>query len=173
MNKSIRRVAIGLTVAGLAAGAALAQSTSAGTDPSTSTGQGYAAAGRAWHRHAPGQHFARLFRKLGLSADQKTQVQGILADALAAQQKDAAQRQAARAQMAALANPGDPNYAAAVQTAKTRAADAIQRRSDLQVALYNVLTPQQKAQLTQLIAERRAQRAASLQGRHSGTAAST
>jgi Spy/CpxP family protein refolding chaperone len=115
----------------------------------------------------------RLLRKLGLSADQKAQVQGILADAQAARQKNAAERQAARAQMAALANPGDPNYAAALETAKTRAAEAIQKRSDLQVSLYNVLTPQQKAQLTQLIAERRAQRAASLQGRHSGTAAST
>ena len=170
MHKTIQRLAIGLAVAGLATGAALAQSTSTETDPSSNAGQGYAASGGGWHRHEPGQHFLRLFRKLGLSADQKAQVQSILADAQAARQKNATDRQAARAQMAALANPGDPNYAAAVQTAKTRAAEAIQKRSDLQVSLYNVLTPQQKAQLTQLIAERRAQRSAGVQA-HGGPAA--
>jgi len=54
--------------------------------------------------------------------------------------------------MAVLMNPGDPNYAAAVQAAKKRAADRIQRVSDLKLQLYNVLTPDQKSQLSRSIA---------------------
>jgi len=200
MNNTVKRIAMGLAttslaVAGLTAGAAMAQTSGAENGASASASaapnaanqgyanQGYANQGYAnhasgghggeWHRHEAGQRFLSLFRQLGLSANQKSQIKSILADARAARQKNAGERQAARAQMAALANPGDPSYATALQAAKTRAADAIQRRSDLQVSLYNVLTPQQKAQLTQAIVERRAEHAASLSERHGSAAATT
>jgi Spy/CpxP family protein refolding chaperone len=161
MTTTVKRFAVGLAVAGLAAGVALAQSggsdatVGAGATAGADAAAGSAEHGRFWRPHEPGQHFLRLFRELGLTADQKAQVKSILANARAARQNDSGERQAARQQMAALANPGDPNYAAALQTAKARAADRIQQRSDLQLSLYNVLTPEQKAQLTQLLAERR------------------
>lgn len=59
-------------------------------------------------------------------------------------------------------NPGDPGYVAAVQAAKKRAADRIQRISDLKLQVYNVLTPDQKSQLSKSMANwkaRMAQRA--------------
>jgi Spy/CpxP family protein refolding chaperone len=52
----------------------------------------------------------------------------------------------------ALMNPGDPNYAAAVQSAKKRAADRIQHMSDLKQQLYNVLTAEQKSEVQKRIA---------------------
>jgi Spy/CpxP family protein refolding chaperone len=97
------------------------------------------------------------FRALNLTAAQQNQVQDILTKA---QQARATQMQAMRAKgagnMAALANPGDPNYAAAVQAAKKQASDRIQQASDVRAQLYNVLTADQKSQLSKMIAERRA-----------------
>jgi Spy/CpxP family protein refolding chaperone len=66
--------------------------------------------------------------------------------------------------MMALANPGDPNYAAAVQAAKKRAADRIQRDSDLKLQLYNVLTPDQKTQWSKLVANWKARMAQRAEG---------
>lgn len=97
------------------------------------------------------------FHALNLSDAQQQQVHDILAKA---QQSRQAAMQTMRAKgagdMAALANPGDPNYAAAVQAAKKRAADRIEQASELHQQLYNVLTADQKSQLSKLIAERKA-----------------
>ncbi len=119
----------------------------------------------------------RAFRQLNLSDAQRTRVRTILMTARtsARQQREsqaggaanagaaggAAGNRAARAaanrqELAALRNPGDPNYARAVQAAKDRAAARIQRATQTQLALYNVLTPAQKTQLTQIFAQRRA-----------------
>jgi Spy/CpxP family protein refolding chaperone len=104
-----------------------------------------------------GMALVRGFHALNLSEAQQTQVHDILAKA---QQTRQAAMQAMRANgrgtMAALANPGDPNYAAAVQAAKKRATDRIQAASDLHQQLYNVLTAAQKEQLSKMIADRRA-----------------
>ena len=104
-----------------------------------------------------GMALAREFRALNLSETQHQQVRDILDKA---QQTREAAMQAMRAKgaggMADLANPGDPKYAAAVQAAKQRASDRIQQASDLRLKLYNVLTADQKAQLSKLIADRRA-----------------
>ena len=59
--------------------------------------------------------------------------------------------------MTALANPGDPNYATALQSAKTFASTRIQQESELQGQIYNVLTAQQKAQLPTVLASMKAQ----------------
>jgi Spy/CpxP family protein refolding chaperone len=106
---------------------------------------------------AGGLALLRSFHALNLTEAQQTQVHGILAKA---QQTRQAAMQAMRANgpgnMAALANPGDPNYAAAVQAAKKRATDRIQQASDLHQQLYGVLTAEQKSQLSKMIADRRA-----------------
>ena len=59
--------------------------------------------------------------------------------------------------MTILANPGDPNYATALQNAKTRAADRLQAESQVQAQIYDVLTAQQKAQLPTVLASMKAQ----------------
>jgi hypothetical protein len=58
-----------------------------------------------------------------------------------------------------LGNPGDANYATALQSAKTLAATRIQNESELQGQIYNVLTAQQKAQLPTVLASMKAQAA--------------
>jgi Spy/CpxP family protein refolding chaperone len=104
-----------------------------------------------------GMSLVRGFHALNLSEAQQTQVHEILAKAQQSRQAAMqAMRANGRASMGALANPGDPNYAAAVQAAKQRASDRIQAASDLHQQLYNVLTAAQKAQLSKLIADRRA-----------------
>jgi Spy/CpxP family protein refolding chaperone len=91
----------------------------------------------------------RSFHDLDLTAAQKEQVHTILS---AARQQHQAERAAGGSTMLALADPGNPNYATALQTAKQNAATRIQEGSDLQLKLYAILTPAQKAQLTQNVA---------------------
>jgi Spy/CpxP family protein refolding chaperone len=57
-----------------------------------------------------------------------------------------------------LANPGDPGYADAVQAAKTNAENLVQRRSDLHVQIYAVLTPEQQAKLPAVLANMEAKK---------------
>jgi Spy/CpxP family protein refolding chaperone len=117
---------------------------------------------------ASGLALVRSFHALNLSEAQQQQVHDILAKAQQARQ---AAIQAMRANgpgnLAALANPGDPNYATAVQAAKKRATDRIQQASDLHQQLYGVLTAEQKLQLSKLIADRKA-RLAQWNGRPTG-----
>jgi Spy/CpxP family protein refolding chaperone len=55
-----------------------------------------------------------------------------------------------------LSNPADPNYAAALQDLQARLAARIQEQSQVQQALYKVLTPTQQQQLPQLLAAMKA-----------------
>jgi protein CpxP len=49
--------------------------------------------------------------------------------------------------------PDDPNYQALVQKRKDLAAQAIQQRSDLEVQIFALLTPEQKAKVPALAAD--------------------
>jgi Spy/CpxP family protein refolding chaperone len=97
--------------------------------------------------------FFHAIHQLNLTAEQQTTVHGYLETA----------RQQSRASVAsqlnitALANPGDPNYLAAITTAKNAAAARIQQQSDLQVQIYGLLTPEQQAKLPQVLSEMKAQ----------------
>ena len=103
------------------------------------------------------------FRQLDLTPVQREQVRTILFNASeSVRMKAATERQAGGAQqaldnLAVLANPGDPNYARAVQQLKTRATqrvqDSIQLAADTSQKLYNVLTADQKAKLPQVLAD--------------------
>jgi Spy/CpxP family protein refolding chaperone len=71
------------------------------------------------------------------------------------------------ADFVALGNPGDPKHAAAVESAKQRAAEHVQHFADIEQKVYGLLTAEQQAKLPRLLAEeqkhmqeRRAQRAA-------------
>jgi Spy/CpxP family protein refolding chaperone len=99
-----------------------------------------------------------LARGLNLSDAQKQQIHTILENArqnAMKEMKDGKPGDAKAGGMPdrlALMNPGDPNYAAAVQSAKKRAADRIQHMSDLKQQLYNVLTAEQKSEVQKRIA---------------------
>jgi Spy/CpxP family protein refolding chaperone len=105
------------------------------------------------HHHGPG---LAAFHELNLTPEQRLKMRTIILSArlarLQAMQQAGAHKPGGAPDMAALMNPGDPNYNAAVQAAKKRAADRIQRMSDLKLQLYNVLTPEQKTELTRHIA---------------------
>jgi|HubBroStandDraft_6_1064221.scaffolds.fasta_scaffold811249_1 Spy/CpxP family protein refolding chaperone len=146
MVNRLHRWVLAAAMTGLAGGV-LAQtgSTSASDTPPQAGGPG-------WHQHRHHGEFGFImhsFHELNLTAAQKEQMHSILS---AAHQQHEAERAAGGSTMMALADPGNANYASALQTAKQRAAERIQEGSDLQLKLYAILTPAQKAQLTQNVA---------------------
>ncbi len=130
--------------------------------PDGATPGGNAPMRHHWHhRHMMlSAGLLRAFHQMDLSPQQRQNVKSILA---AVRQQAMAQRQAAGApDFTVLSNPGDPNYPAALQVLQARVAQRIQRASETELQLYNVLTPEQKAQLPQVLADikaRKAQRA--------------
>jgi len=130
--------------------------------------------------------FFAALRQLDLTPVQREQMRSIVFNAREAvrmeraneQQSGAAKRR--RDDFAALSNPGDPNYAQALQQLKSRAAERVQqaiaRASETEQKLYAVLTTEQKAQLPKVLSEQRArheQRMQELRRRHEGAAPDT
>jgi Spy/CpxP family protein refolding chaperone len=117
-------------------------------------------AGHKWHgRHHGGMLLGitlRATKQLNLTAEQQASIKSIMANARA-QMKAAHASGQAPVDMSVLGNPGDANYATALQSAKTLAATRIQQESELQGQIYNVLTAQQKAQLPTVLASMKAQ----------------
>jgi Spy/CpxP family protein refolding chaperone len=156
-NVGLLVLAIGSIGIGGAVGIASAQTAA----PATTTTNTAPAAGHEWHRHHGGMLLGmtlRATKQLNLTADQQASIKSILANARA-QAKAAHAAGQAPMDMTALGNPGDPNYATALQSAKTFAANRIQQESELQGQIYNVLTAQQKAQLPAVLASMKAQAA--------------
>jgi Spy/CpxP family protein refolding chaperone len=158
-----------LAMAGIsAAGIASAQTTA----PSTTTTTTAPATGHKWHRHHGGGFLLgmtlRATKQLNLTADQQASIKTILSTARA-QAKAAHAAGQSQIDMTVLGNPGDANYATAVQTAKTMAATRLQNEVELQGQIYNVLTAQQKAQLPTVLAAMKAkaqQRRAAWEQKH-------
>jgi Spy/CpxP family protein refolding chaperone len=150
-----------LAMASIAAGGAVEVASAQTAAPAATTTDTAPTGGHKWHRHPGGMLLGmtlRATRQLNLTAEQQASIKSILANARE-------QAKAARASgqppvdMAVLANPGDPNYATALQSAKTLASNRIQKESELQAQIYNVLTPEQKAQLPTVLASMKAQAA--------------
>jgi Spy/CpxP family protein refolding chaperone len=147
---------------GGAVGIASAQTPAATTSTSAATTTTPPAQGqRHWHRggHHGGMLVGmtlRATKQLNLSAEQQASIKTILSNARV-QAKAAHAAGQSPVDLAALANPADPNYATALQSAKTFAANRIQQESELQGQIYNVLTADQKAQLPTVIASLKAQ----------------
>jgi Spy/CpxP family protein refolding chaperone len=89
-------------------------------------------------------------RQLNLTSDQQASIESILSTARTQHQAAVG---SAQVDLVALANPGDPNYATALQNAKTAAANRFQGEVDLQNQIYNVLNADQKAKLPQVLAD--------------------
>jgi Spy/CpxP family protein refolding chaperone len=99
--------------------------------------------------------FLQAIHQLNLSANQQSTIHGYLETARQQMHSGAD----ARMNIETLANPGDPNYVSAVAAAKASAASRIQQRSDLQVQIYGLLTPEQQAKLPQVLTEMKTQHA--------------
>lgn len=159
--------------AGAAVADAAATTAAATTAPTTISSAAPAPGGRHWHHRHGGMlvgTMLRATRQLNLTPEQQTTIKGILGSARAQHQG-----QARQFDMTALANPGDPNYATALQNAKAAAASRLQSQVELQSQIYNVLTADQKAKLPQVLADMKSkaeQRRAQWQQQHSsGTGA--
>ena len=157
LNRNVGLLVLAVASIGGAAGVAYAQSTAPAT---TTTTTAPAHGGHKWHGHHGGGFLVgmtlRATKQLNLTTDQQASIKTILTTARA-QAKAAHASGQAPVDMAVLANPGDPNYATALQSAKTLAATRIQTQSELQGQIYNVLTAEQKAQLPAVLATLKAQ----------------
>jgi Spy/CpxP family protein refolding chaperone len=156
-NRNVGLLVLAVASLGTAAGVASAQTT---TTPSTTTTTA-PATGHKWHRHHGGFLLGmtlRATKQLNLTADQQASIKTILSTARA-QAKAAHAAGTSPIDMTVLGNPGDANYATALQSAKTLASTRIQNESEIQGQIYNVLTAQQKAQLPTVLASMKAQAA--------------
>jgi Spy/CpxP family protein refolding chaperone len=111
-----------------------------------------------FHGHGPGALVGTLLRatrQLNLTAEQQSQIKTILSNARAQWKANLS----APADITVLGNPADPNYATAVQAAKTNVANRVQLESEVEGQVYNVLTTEQKAQLPAVLASMKAQMA--------------
>jgi len=160
MNTITKSIALPLlaSLALSAGGAYAANSTTnstANTPPPPNAAVGEMRGQHDMHHH--GRHMPSLFmaslHQLNLTDAQHKSVESLL-DGFKQQRE--ANKSAERSNLAALGNPGDKNYAAAVQAAKTQAAADIQQRSDLETQIYNLLTAEQKAKLPQVLANMKA-----------------
>jgi Spy/CpxP family protein refolding chaperone len=160
LNRNVGLLVLAMAGVTAAAGIANAQTTA----PSTSTAPTTTApaADHKWHGHRGGFLLGatlRATKQLNLTAEQQASIKSILSNARS-QAKAARAAGNSQIDITVLGNPGDPNYATALQSAKTLAANRIQTESELQSQIYNVLTPQQKAQLPTVLASMKAQAAA-------------
>jgi Spy/CpxP family protein refolding chaperone len=153
---------VGLLVAAIASvsgatGSAYAQSTTPSATTATTTAP---ATHGKWHHRGAGFMLGmtlRATRQLNLTADQQASIKQILTTAHT--QAQTARAAGPAVDVAVLGNPGDPNYATALQSAKTLASTRIQNESEIQAQVYNVLTAEQKAQLPTVLASLKAQAA--------------
>ncbi|HEY6484517.1 MAG TPA: hypothetical protein VIY54_13420 [Steroidobacteraceae bacterium] len=160
MKSNRKWVLLIAAAASVGTGAAIAAAaTAATTSTTTATTPTATAAGKHHWGHRGGMLVGitvRAVRQLNLSSEQQATIKGILSAARAQHQQNAA---AGALDLSVLGNPGDPNYAAAIQNLKTRAAARLQSEMELQSQIYNVLLPAQRTQLPQVLASMQAQAA--------------
>jgi Spy/CpxP family protein refolding chaperone len=154
LNRTLSLLLVATATVG--AGAAVAAVSTTTTTPSaTTTNTASAPDGKHWHHgHRGGGMLVgvmlRATRQLNLTAEQEASIKSILNNARAQHQAAAG---TAASDLMTLANPGDPNYATALQNAKAAAASRLQNEAELQGQIYNVLTADQKARLPQVLAD--------------------
>lgn len=167
LNRTLGLLLVATATVG--AGAAVAAVSTTSTPAATTAATTPAPGGKHWHHRHGGMLVGVMLRathQLNLTTEQQTTIKGILS-AARAQQGSAAGT--ASVDVMTLANPGDPNYATALQNAKTAAATRLQKQVELQSQIYNVLTADQKAKLPQVLADMKTkaeQRRAAWQQQH-------
>ena len=152
LNRTLSLLLVATATVGTGAAVAAASTTAT---PSATATTAPAPGGKHWHHgHRGGGMLVgvmlRATRQLNLTADQEASIKSILSNARAQRQADAG---TAPIDMMTLANPGDPNYATALQNAKAAAAARLQNEVQVQGQIYNVLTADQKAKLPQVLAD--------------------
>lgn len=148
MKSTIQRTLLAVAVAALGAGAvgtASAQSSAPIATPQQGPHRGH-------FHHFGGRFVGTLLRattQLGLTAQQQQSIRDILQSARQGHQRGAVPQGPG---MTVLGNPGDPNFAAAVQNEQSKAQVRIQEETALAGQIYGVLTPTQQQQLPTVLA---------------------
>ena len=163
MKTQARFGVLAATVLACGAGAlALAADLPAGAASSSSSQS--SAPGPHWGHHWRGAQRSVLVgtllaacRQLNLMPQQQDSIRTLITQARTARR---AAGGGAGVNLAVLGNPGDPNYATAVQSLKSSAASRIDSESALAQNIYNVLTSDQQKQLPQVLATLQAKREA-------------
>jgi Spy/CpxP family protein refolding chaperone len=172
-NRNVGLLVLAMAGIASATGIASAADTTNAQTAAPATTATTPAAGHERHRHHGGMLVGMTLhaaKQLNLTAEQQATIKTIMSNAHA-QAKAARASGRAPLDITVLGNPGDPNYATALQGAKTLAATRIQTESELQGQIYNVLTAQQKAQLPTVLAAMKAkaaERRAAWQQEHAG-----
>jgi Spy/CpxP family protein refolding chaperone len=167
LNRTLGLLLVATATVG--AGAAVAAVSTTTTPAAATAAAAPAPGGKHWHHRHGGMLVGVMLRathQLNLTAEQQTTIKGILSSARAQHESAAG---TASFDVMTLANPGDPNYATALQNAKTAAATRLQNQVELQSQIYNVLTADQKAKLPQVLADMKTkaeQRRAAWQQQH-------
>jgi periplasmic protein CpxP/Spy len=161
--KSIRSV---LTATLLAAGAVLTAATGLSIESAAeeaTTAPAPPPGPHAWNHHGAWH----LLGKLDLSAEQKTEIKGIMASAHP-QMQSVHEQMHANSLKLSQTKPTDPNYAsiaaAVSQTHGSLSAQMMSQRADVRAQVFKVLTPAQQTQLAALEAEMQAKRQAHQRG---------
>lgn len=109
------------------------------------------------HRHGArhGSPLMGTLKQLDLTAQQQQSIKAVF-QGNAEKRKALRDQQRANRQALATTMPDDANYPALIAAQKQLAADAIQQMSDTQTQIYAVLTPEQRAKVPEILAERQA-----------------
>jgi Spy/CpxP family protein refolding chaperone len=122
MNRTRTILIASLATAGLAGFAAQAATTTDATPTASGT--------HAWHGHHHGGHFMHVLKQLNLTAEQQTQIHGILAAAKTQFQSLRSSSHSTNEAMEAM-SPTDSGYPALLATAKANAAKRRRENPDL------------------------------------------
>lgn len=149
MNTKTRITAAILASLGLAA------SVMAATSSSSSSAPPHHERGPMMGMPGPfaGGGFMAALRQLNLTDQQKQSIKTLMGSA-----RQQFQPLLTDTDIAALSNPGDPNYAQAVRDAQAAASKRIEQFSNVEQQIYNLLTPDQKTQLPKVLADLKANR---------------
>jgi len=155
MKSRTKWLMVALAMTGIA-GAVMGQTASSPGSGDPERGEGH-----RWHRHGGEMMLTggllRAFHQLNLTPAQQQSVHTILAAARA--QWEAERKAGGKPDFTVLSNPGDPNYAAALQQLQTNLANHLQEQSQTEQALYKVLDSAQQAQLVTVLASMKARMA--------------
>ena len=147
MKSRTKWLMVALAMTGIA-GAVMGETTDSAGSADPGRGDGH-----HWH-HRGGMMLTggllHAFKQLDLTPAQQQSVHTILTAAHA--QFEAERKAATRPDFTVLSNPGDPNYAAALQALQTQMTNRLQEQSQTEQALYKVLNSTQQAQLVTVLA---------------------
>ncbi len=104
---------------------------------------------RPHHRMMHRSPFLMAVSQLGLTDAQRQDIRTIMEQSHAQVKAEFANH---RNEFSGMLNPGDPNYANAVKAAENAAVARIEQRSKDDMQIYNLLTPEQQAKLSQVLA---------------------